>query len=379
MKFKLEEAYEIVFRRKPFFQQKNKTDVYINNVIWEQVFRVKQVFGINNAETKITAWGPLENKLYSIEGKTGAGPGEYSVAATIIKQNDPELYKALEAPTTNEETVIDILQNLVQGGNVPYDIKYNDNKYEVKQTSEISSVRTGVNAKDLAANIFLGLKEEINQLYKKYRELPEEYKKLLGEDVRSILTASYEYLKTKNIELAQGALFPLGGDYGLKRESHSSTPKMHLLPSLLENILKTPHIKHIISPTAEEIKNVYGIDLFDAKVIDIKVRDYLSSCSKLKAEIEPPETLFNDFLLLSRLSSFANEEVFNKNIRRYFIPGTEKHKEALKTVFPETGLFVVSPQGYIYVGRNRLDSIIRVTRISGGTLKIALYRKGNNA
>jgi hypothetical protein len=369
MKFKLEEAYEIVFHRKPFFQQKSISDVYVSKVICEQAF------GVNNADDKITPWSALEAKLYNVAGKTGAGPGEYSVAAAILKQNEPDLYRSLEAPVTSLETVISALQNYVQGGVVPYDIQYGDNRYEVKQATEISSVRTGTKAKDLAANIFLGLKEEINGLYQKYLELPSEYKNMLGKELGNVLTSSYEYLKAKNIELAQGAIFSVGGEYGLKSSARQATPKMYLLPKFFEEILTDPSIKDIISPTAEEIKKIYGVDLFDAKVIDVRAREYLSKRNKLEPGVESPETIFNDFLLMARLSSFADEEIFNKNIRDYFTPGTELHKQVLKTIFPETGLFIVSPQGYIYVGQERLDSFIRVTKISNGTLKIIPYRK----
>lgn len=369
MKFKLEEAYEIIFHKKPFFQHKTVTDVYVEQVINEQTF------GTNDASTTVTSWTSLENKLYNITGKTGSGPGEYSVAAAILRQNEPDLYASLAAPTTSIDTVVSTLENYVQGGNTPYDILYKDNRYEIKQTTEIASVRTGTKAKDLAANIFLKIKNEVSELYEKYKVLPQEYKNLLGEELLNILTSSYEYLKAKNIELAQGALFPAGGDFGMKRGGTSTTPKLYLLPDIFEDILTNPDIKDIVSPTAEEIKKIYGVDLFDAKIIDIRAREYLATRNKLEPGIESPETLFNDLLLMMRVSSFANEETFNKNIRDYFIPGTEKHKEALSIIFPETGLFVVNPAGYVYVGREKLDSFIRVTKISNGTLKIAPYRK----
>ena len=63
------------------------------------------------------------------------------------------------------------------------------------------------------------------------------------------------------------------------REMH---PLIYLLPKLFEEILTDPSIKDIISPTAEEIKKIYGVDLFDAKVIDVRAREYLSKRNKLE-------------------------------------------------------------------------------------------------
>ena len=375
------------FKKKKPLPYKNLGELYIETAYHEpSISRLASVL-LEDIDIQEIKWEPLEERLYDttklIGAKLKTGPGEYSVAALLLKDVDEEKYNTLATlALSNTEipaTIVDTLNNYVQGGKVSYDVKINNQQYEVKQTSEETSVLTGTLSKELAGYIMSTIKKDIKELTERYNGLSDENKKTI-EDIKmldsernthpialgDLLNKSQNYLKDKSIELAAGAL-------DLEVNAHSRTPKIYLLPEKFELLLTEPKIKDIISLTALEIKNIYNIDIYDAKVIDFDARDYITNRYKNKDNTVSDETKFSDFLTMASKSSFSSPEKFKINILNYFIPGTVKHKETLKKIFIDvTGMYVVSPLGYKYVPQADFDSVLRISQISNGGLKIIL-------
>ena len=372
------------FKKKKPLPYKNLGELYIETAYHEpSISRLVSVL-LEDGNTQETQWDNFQKKLYNTAGLrefgalTGAGPGEYSVAALELNKKNPEIYATLALPTTKLATIVDSLNNYVQGGDVSYDVEINNQQYEVKQINDKTSAKTGANARGLANKIFNIIKQEISDLYERYNALSVTNKEIIKKitpGLSTLLIHSQNYLKNKNGELAPGALGTADAQVG--------TPEILKLPEMFETLLTEPDIKEVVSDTAIEIERVYNVEPFDAKVIDIRARDYISNRNKNKditvSEEEEEETKFSDFLLMASQSSFSSQEEFNKNIGDYFIPRTAKHKEALQIIFPGTGVYVVSPTGYIYVPYKYLDTVIKIFQISGGTLKVILQKQTSNA
>jgi hypothetical protein len=69
-------------------------------------------------------------------------------------------------------------------------------------------------------------------------------------------------------------------------------------------------------------------------------------------------------------SIFKDQDTYKKEVQNYFIPGTEEHKKALSEVFPVTGAFTVSPDGYRYTGMLNLEQGIYIAQISQAAFKV---------
>ena len=370
------------FKKKKPLPYKNLGELYIETAYHEpSISRLVSVL-LEDGNTQAISWDNFQKKLYNTAGLrefgalTGAGPGEYSVAALELNKKNPETYATLALPTTELATIVDTLNNYVQGGDVSYDVEINNQQYEVKQINDKTSAKTGANARGLANKIFNIIKQEISDIYERYNALSVTNKEIIKKitpGLSALLIHSQNYLKDKNGELAPGALGTADAQVG--------TPEILKLPEMFETLLTEPDIKEVVSDTAIEIERVYNVEPFDAKVIDIRARDYISNRNKNKdiTVSEEEETKFSDFLLMASQSSFSSQEEFNKNIGDYFIPRTAKHKEALQIIFPGTGVYVVSPTGYIYVPYKYLDTVIKIFQISGGTLKVILQKQTSNA
>ena len=371
------------FKKKKPLPYKNLGELYIETAYHEpSISRLVSVL-LEDINTQVISWEPFEKRLYLTEklpgNLTGTGPGEYSVAALLLKEVDPK-NQIFSLPDTELHTIVATLNNYIQGSEYSYDVKINDDRYEVKQTSDTTSVRTGAQARGIAVNIFSTIKKNIKELTERYNGLSDENKKTI-EDIEmsdgtpialgNLLNKSQEYLEKKNVELAAGAL-------GIYATAQERTPKIYLLPEKFLLLLTEPKIKNIVSLTAIEIEKIYNVSPHDAKVIDFDARDYIAN--KNKDITVSDETKFSDFLLMASESSFSSPEVFNTNILNYFIPGEKEHKEALAKIFNDvTGMYVVSPLGYKYVPRDDFDSVLRISQISSGTLKVILQKQTSNA
>ena len=372
------------FKKKKPLPYKNLGELYIETAYHEpSISRLVSVL-LEDSNIQEIKWEPFEKNLYDTaklpENLTGTGPGEYSVAALLLKEVDKEKYDTLASlPDTELATIVGTLNNYVQGGEVSYDVEINNQQYEVKQTNDKSSVRTGIKAAELASKLFYIIKNNILDLSERYNDLSEEYKNKINKivpDLAKILNQSRDYLKPMYGQLARGTLFPKGENF-VKNKSQLAA--IYKLPSMFEALLTDPDIEDIVSLTALEVKNIYNVDIYDAKIIDINARDYISNRYKNKDITVSDKTKFSDFLLMASESSFSSPEVFKNNILNYFIPHTDQHKNALNTILPITGLYVVSPESYIYVPKKNLDSVIRIAEISGNTLKIILQKQTSNA
>ena len=371
------------FKKKKPLPYKNLGELYIETAYHEpSISRLVSVL-LEDINTQVISWEPFEKRLYLTEklpgNLTGTGPGEYSVAALLLKEVDPK-NQIFSLPDTELHTIVATLNNYIQGSEYSYDVKINDDRYEVKQTSDTTSVRTGAQARGIAVNIFSTIKKNIKELTERYNGLSNVNKETIetikmpdGTPIAlgDLLNKSKQYLKVKNVELAAGAL-------GIYATAQERTPKIYLLPEKFLLLLTEPKIKNIVSLTAIEIEKIYNVSPHDAKVIDFDARDYIAN--KNKDITVSDETKFSDFLLMASESSFSSPEVFNTNILNYFIPGTDEHKEALKEIFIDvTGMYVVSPLGYKYVPRDDFDSVLRISQISSGTLKVILQKQTSNA
>jgi hypothetical protein len=137
--------------------------------------------------------------------------------------------------------------------------------------------------------------------------------------------------------------------------------------------LSDPEIKNVIPDAVDFIKDLYNVDEIDARIIDKNTRDYIEKkrVGSDPGKPEDPNAPLSDFLLVSQATVFATPEKFAEEIQSYFTPGTPESQEALKIMFPNTGVFLVDQnKGFLYAGKERLGNLLRIDNISKGNFKV---------
>jgi hypothetical protein len=397
---KLDNLYSRILNRIPFTSRSHFRDVYSYEILNEEAPTVVYPDGFQYIEatgTISSSWDQLQASLFDRQNE-GSGRGEYSVAALLISKLDPVKYNefiqaGVDGPgaigTINAAKYIDDF-GIVQGGSVSYDVNYpnTDLKYEVKEIGEgKGEARTGTEGKRAAKALLDKIHSGINNLYEKYtvldpqsKEIVNQFKTPSGLTIGSILQTAHKYFGIKTGELPMGAVFsrekkvkvvknprkkPTPEPEPVSSEESISVPKLSFLADLIFELVMDPRIEEIIPQTAEQIKNIYKTNDFEARFIDAYIRNYLKDIAT-----NDPKVKLSDFILYCSVSIFRNDAAFKKEVQDYFTPGTEQHKRAVKEALPVTGVFAVDPGRFYYTGANELEKGIRVTRISMGGFKI---------
>jgi len=397
---KLDSLYSRILNRIPFTGRSHFKDIYSYEILNEEAPVVVYPDGFQYIEatgTISSSWDQLQASLFDRQNE-GSGRGEYSVAALLISKLDPVKYNefiqaGVDGPgaigTINAAKYIDDF-GIVQGGSVSYDVNYpnTDLKYEVKEIGEgKGEARTGTEGKRAAKVLLDKLHSSINTLYEKYivldpqsKEIVNQFKTSGGLTIGSILQTAHKYFSIKTGELPYGSVFSKEKKVKVVKsprkrvepvteptpeEESVTVPKLSFLAELIFELVMDPRIEEIIPQTAEQIKNIYKTNDFEARFIDAYIRNYLKDIAT-----NDPKVKLSDFILYCSVSIFRNDAAFKKEVQDYFTPGTEQHKKAVKEALPVTGVFSVSPTSYTFVGANELEKGIRVTRISMGGFKI---------
>jgi hypothetical protein len=347
------------------------------------------VFKINALFKDLTKWTPFQLYLFQHKVSTkGQGKGEFSIAAMM--------YRAIyEKELTSSEVDLKHLEQYIQGGKgASADVVVGEHIYEVKQT-EGGSVQTGRHG--VAYDILRIIIEDIINLHTAYSKLPDTIKnKHLT--LRKILNSANEYFQESKDALPRGAI-------SIDVNAKEGTPLLHLLPGLLAPII-TPAKTAIVATEDSKfersdlntrlgfIADLYNLkldkkadgtidfsknseDLIKAKTIDLNARKISSNFPALPGSESEKEAL-EDFIHIAQESVFGNAEKFKAQIQDIFSDTPIKSQIAtkkLRQIFPNTGLFIVSPQGYKYAGHDRLSELVMITEITQGKFKIAPINK----
>lgn len=394
--YDLKKLYAHILNKDLYVGKPQLDDIYSKDVLNEAYTRPIPddfEFTQNKTITELTPWDDLQRELFERKA-TGSGRGEYSAAALVMSKLDPVLYsKFVEGITANGLSYVALRfvnyadnKKIIQGASVSYDVQYPDTdlKYEVKEFGETKkgTVRTGKEGYKVALPLIDKIRKNVKELYDKYDSLSPETQNIINQDkVTKLYGKEKEFdFQNKKSDFTLGSLleqlydriittpneFPRSMFFSEARESKQSIPCLALVPELIEKLYKNPQVKEAMPEEAEWLRDIYKINDFKARYLDAYIRNYLNVDIKTLS----PEVQLSDFLLYCMTSIFKDRDTYRKEVQNYFIPGTEEHKKALSEVFPVTGAFTVSPDGYRYSGMFNLEQGIYIAFISQAAFKV---------
>lgn len=357
----------------------NKEIVVPQSTVKEAYLQVNEQpegrFGTDVVYSSYTPWTPFQKSLYNEKfGDSNTGPGEGSIAAMLLQNSRPDISEEMVA-----QTYMHVIESMVRHkGSTTVDVYdvFTKQYYEVKQAMLQKSVMTGKESRGLATQIYNRIKNDFFQLYNIYVKLTpaqksiiEKHKPNFKKTLEDIFIAGNVYFNATPGELARGSLMRL--------KTETATPKFFLLPYFFnEELLSDPEIKNIVPDAVDFIKDLYNVNELDARIIDRNIRDYIEKKKKQEGEktSEDPNAALSDFLLISQTTVFASPAKFETEIQSYFLNNTPQANEALKLTFPNTGVFLVDPEkGYLYAGKEKLSTLLRVDNISKGGFKVVPF------
>lgn len=354
--------------------------------------------------TDIASWNSLEKKYYlmtsrgtrlaaakSKEGSDIKGHrGEVSAILALLSFYEPAVYQKLieldrmSMPGEMHEEFKKIIQRYTsKSDGTAYDVDINGRRYEVKEITysvneygdltSSGTVQTGTHGKGVASTLIRNIREveKIAAAYKKIRN-PEMY--LPGPLIASLQTliTGQKIGRTQKPALDNIERGELGFD--LIRFLRNDIA--YQIEKFLES--KGEVVSEPLSVTAQQVKSIYSdylakkipgaaIKDADARSIDSKAKEIIDKDFKR----DPVEA----FIEACQSSVYRSVKLFDDSYTDYFNlsdPDTqsEKSKELLRRLFPEIGLFVVSPEGYIYAGKDMLHTIITPYVITAGSVKV---------
>jgi hypothetical protein len=331
-------------------------------------------------------WSPEQKNYFKNKEKGGTGKGELSVAMLVLQSKNHK--------TPTEEELIKALQ----GTEKTYDVKIDNNLYEVKQAKVTSSVRTG--KKGTAHELLSVLAENLIAIYRAYKKLSEEDKNRLDKKNKEInydekpedmdgverkverskeqffrIVRPLEHLLQSAIlyvasrELARGAV--------LNVKSQEQIPKIYQLPDLLreciKNAKKDPALKNENNSVSLEdrldlIQNMYTnnpdelLSRNKARLIDRQANSIATG-----EEDKAPVTLEEFEAVVDYSFIFKSPKDFKDNIQTIFI---DTPNPMLQQILPVTGLFIVDEIGWTYAGNNKLNELVKIASITQGRYKL---------
>ena len=338
---------------------------------------------INSPQIK---WSPEQKTYFEDKRKGGTGKGELSVAMLVLQS------KGI-TPTVED------LKKTRQGGGKTYDVKIDNNLYEVKQANIKDSVRTGT--KGTAHELLSVLAENLIAIYRSYKKLSEEDKDKLDKKNKEInydekpenmdgverkverskeqffrIVRPLEHLLQSAIlyvasrELARGAV--------LNVKSQEKIPKIYELPGLLRAALEKLKIKDSTlrnennSVSLEDrlyfIQNMYTnnpaepLSKAKARLIDRQANSIATG-----KEDSAPVTLEEFEAVVDHSFIFKSPKDFKDNIQTVF---TDTPIGMLKQILPVTGLFIVDEKGWTYAGYNNFNKLVKIASITQGKYKL---------
>lgn len=133
-----------------------------------------------------------------------------------------------------------------------------------------------------------------------------------------------------------------------------------------------------LSDTAQWVKDIYTdyysrqpekniqVSDIDAKIIDTKAKEVLDKSFK--------KDPISAFVEACEASIYKSVETYQKEYYNSFIQGTEQSKKILEEILPNTGLFFVTSEGWLYTGKNHLTEVAVPVYITRSLLKIRRTR-----
>ena len=373
----LTRLYKNIALNKPYT---NRVNI---NYLYEQVLEQGGFnFGPDNLYNQRIPWTPFQARFYNEKfNNATTGPGEGSVAAVLIKYSK-------ENPNEPEGTTQTDIDNITRVVNHPgaetvdlqSPIPGSNYFYEVKQIGK--GVMVGVESSAPAANVYDKVRADFKKIYTDYKRLSPEHKKLLEQfgpkpkfnklnkfysSLEEIMECGNEYF-SKPGELARGSVLPT--------KTGGGACKLWLIPRYFnEEFLTHPTVERDVPWAVDLLKDIYNTDIERARYIDKMARDFVSFQKTGRPSDAFPaansKVALSDFILVTSFSVFASRETFKEQVQAYFMNGEPECAEQLRKIFPNTGLFDVSPEGWMYAGINRLPELIGIQSITKSRFKIA--------
>jgi hypothetical protein len=371
----------------------------------------------------VVPWTPVQQNLYNLtaskqiettsdypeleEEKSGAGPGELAVASVITGITDPN--QCLK---------------LISGQNKSYDVSWPTKEhpeytFEVKMIEE-GSVRIAKHGANFTKKFFSEVKHVLNDILDEYDLLSEEDKTYINNYIVSHLPevkepgkravkgrAQYDKLMLRrtswSIEkwvkgiLSDTKEFPFSLIYSdkepaLTRGGIRVLMSVKTFGTIINNIEENEQVEAGEEPSDHKSQE----DNPRVAALKKTFKSYYSApnsekASALDQEIEKTAKIVDKKLSKAKVHITGEGESswreFFKSVSKLNILDKVndiqemiKSPESIKSLFPShlTGLFVVSPAGYIYVPHNDLEKYITIATISLGGPKIAIKHPNAN-
>lgn len=334
-----------------------------------------------NQVTEWTTWASVgvPSNLFD-ETISGTGRGEFSVASFL---SGLQTKKEIEA------------ENIVQGGNVSYDVKYGGKEYEVKEVKDGDlDVRIGAEGVDTANTLKEGLIAAAKIIRKLYASLT----KNTQEEVNSLLRKKFnkekfnlgvylsKFTEGKLYELPTNLIADPNTFVSKASKNWAYEPSiLTALTSILElegsqSMSDVPGVKNSRVQALLDLiskKEMYGLD------------DEGQDKSEFYKEVEKDlESLDSD--LISKRCEFSGDEkycttldTFVQEIKKRNILEDVKNlinnfKTGVLDIFPKeatfAGLFIVDATKFKFIPKDQLSSFIENYRLSLGKPKIRLKK-----
>ncbi|NBW58000.1 hypothetical protein EBR43_09530 [bacterium] len=328
--------------------------------------------------TEWTAWADVNvpGELFDIVA-SGTGRGEFSVASFL---------SGLKTKKEIEK------ENLVQGGNVSYDVKYNNREYEVKEVKDGDlDVRIGAEGVDTANTLKEGLIAAAKIIKKLYGSLAKDTQEEVNNLLRKKFKSEKFNLSVYTSKFNEGKLYELPSSLIAEPDTFVSRQSKNwaLEPSILtaiDAILNLDSSQTMSgTPGAKNSRIQALLDLVSKKEM-YGVEDEKSNFYK---EIEKDlETL--DQELISKRCEFSDDEKYcttldafvqeikNRNLLEDVRNLINTFKSDILGIFPKeasfAGLFIVDASKFKYIPKDKLSTFIENYRLSFGKPKIRLKK-----
>lgn len=325
----------------------------------------------------------------------GVGRGEYSLACIFWGVSSYDALRRLEAHKAAEFKRRSF--SIIQGSGVSFDVLAPDGgHYEVKEIKIVTdkegkktkTVRTGTNGKQAATQVINAVNGFLDEVLRAYDSMDDSSKAAINDAIiknpitRIAVGPQYQdrlegwtidkYIHTilskSNVELSQGIL--LGDKLALGHYK--------LRPALIFSLKQFADVLNdVVTTTTPGGNNTNIKDLYDTILKNYKIN---ADDQQEKDFFEKEARNIDRSITQKQCRLFkkcTNQDSFKQTIKSLNLAqGLEEIRTALTNVifntFPETGLFIVNSDVFVYIPKERLGEFIYANQISAGAPKIGL-------
>lgn len=360
--YHLSERYNRILKKLPHKPKLRALNVYERFILNNEQAPSGAVYSAHT--TNIGAWDELQKQVYNL-GRNGGQiverghKGEVSCALELIKPNAEAYKRMVQLWSTDRTAFFKEIALINIGDGRTYDLEYEGSKYEVKELEVGGSVMVGGES-DVVRRELLN---RINQIVEIINNIPQEENVYL-EKIKEIASI----IKTKKLRETGRSMID-----NIERGEIGKTvfAILEAFSEAIEDFLKNQKVDYPdseIPKTAKELKSVYKdefpeVDNITAVTADNKVRQVLSK------KYDAGDKFFN-FLDLCKNSVYSSKDRFENEVLSYFRENTPQSIRLLRNLFPKTGVFLVTPNEFVYAGFNYLQDIMVPANFTGKTIKV---------